>query len=67
MREVCALSALTRVLLTGCYPLAELPQGAVALCPVPDAPSKQAMVAVLREYIEAEALIRGLNSRAVEG
>lgn len=38
LREVCALPAPTRVLLTGRYPLSDLPDGVVSLCPVPDAP-----------------------------
>jgi hypothetical protein len=38
LREVCALPAPTRVLLTGRYTVPDLPQGTVHPCPVPDAP-----------------------------
>jgi hypothetical protein len=36
--EVCALPVPTRMLLTGRYPVPDLPDRAVSLCPVPDAP-----------------------------
>ena len=38
LREVCALPAPTRVLLTGRYAIGDLPDGVVRQCPVPDAP-----------------------------
>ena len=38
LREVCALSPPTRVLLTGRYALRDLPERAVRVCRVPDAP-----------------------------
>jgi tetratricopeptide (TPR) repeat protein len=48
LRQVCALPAPTRMLLTGRYPVPDLSDGVVSLCPVRDAPYGDVLQRMLR-------------------